>query len=145
MGDWPSCATGETISIDAVNNRLDFQIDDEELGPAPGRMEPGPSRTTPAVCSTSTMKTVSTASEGCVYRRLTRVVRGTPALSVPGVPHLAGQGLSGVLEQADIGAGTQHVETGARPAAGRFGGVHLDAGHLVEPTAGVQDVSRWRN
>ncbi len=56
---------GETISIDAVNNRLDLQVDEEELA----RRRAGWSRPEPNYTSGvlyKYMKTVSTASEGCV-------------------------------------------------------------------------------
>ena len=56
---------GETISIDAVNNRLDLQVDEEELA----RRQAAWSRPEPNYTSGvlyKYMKTVSTASEGCV-------------------------------------------------------------------------------
>jgi dihydroxy-acid dehydratase len=56
---------GETISIDAVSNRLDLRIDEEELA----RRRAGWSRPEPNYTSGvlyKYMKTVATASEGCV-------------------------------------------------------------------------------
>lgn len=56
---------GETISIDAVNNRLDLQIDEEELARRRAAWtRPEPNYTSGVLYKY--MKTVSTASEGCV-------------------------------------------------------------------------------
>ena len=56
---------GETISIDAVNNRLDLQVDEEELARRRAAWRrPEPNYTSGVLYKY--MKSVSTASEGCV-------------------------------------------------------------------------------